>query len=182
MCAKIIKNHANLYRNTIDTPLGDMVVVVDEKAVRILEFADSKLLPLRLKKLADSHSIVEGNKGKLIVQLKAELAAYFAGTLQVFSVALDPFGTSFQQQAWLQLRSINYGKTISYMQQCSGMSRPKAHRAVGSANAANPIAVIVPCHRVIRNDGDISGYAGGIWRKIWLLEHERRFIREAAND
>jgi methylated-DNA-[protein]-cysteine S-methyltransferase len=102
------------------------------------------------------------------------LAAYFAGDLRAFDgVALDAGGTPFQQRVWAALREIPAGDTISYLTLARRIGDPTAARAVGAANGANPIAIVVPCHRVIASDGRLSGYAGGVHRKRWLLDHER---------
>jgi methylated-DNA-[protein]-cysteine S-methyltransferase len=102
------------------------------------------------------------------------LAAYFAGDLHAFDgVALDAGGTPFQQRVWAALREIPAGETISYLTLARRIGDPTAARAVGAANGSNPIAIVVPCHRVIASDGRLSGYAGGVHRKRWLLDHER---------
>lgn len=102
----------------------------------------------------------------------AQLDAYFRGELQQFSVKLNPRGSVFAHQVWQQLRSIPYGTTVSYSDIATAIARPQAARAVGQANHHNPIAIIIPCHRVIAKQGALSGYAGGVWRKSWLLAHE----------
>jgi methylated-DNA-[protein]-cysteine S-methyltransferase len=101
-----------------------------------------------------------------------ELRQYFAGTRRRFTVPLDLVGTPFQERAWAAMRKIPYGRTISYAQQARSMRTPRAVRAVGSANGANPIPIIVPCHRVIASDGSLGGYALGLRMKQWLLAHE----------
>jgi len=101
-----------------------------------------------------------------------QLAEYFAGTRTTFDLPLRPAGTAFQQQAWRALRAIPFGQTRSYADQARAVGRPSATRAIGAANGRNPIAIIVPCHRVIGSDGSLTGYAGGEPAKRWLLEHE----------
>lgn len=101
-----------------------------------------------------------------------ELAAYFAGTATTFTVPLHPQGTAFQQNVWRQLSTIPFGETRSYGDIANALANPKAVRAVGAANGRNPIAIIVPCHRVIGGNGTLTGYAGGLERKAWLLRHE----------
>jgi methylated-DNA-[protein]-cysteine S-methyltransferase len=103
-----------------------------------------------------------------------QLREYFAGKRRNFTVPLDLAGTPFQQRTWLELRRIRYGSTISYAQQAARMKKPRAVRAVGSANGANPIPIIVPCHRVIASDGSLGGYALGLGMKRALLALERR--------
>ncbi len=110
-----------------------------------------------------------------LAQLERELAAYFAGTLArgAFTVPLDLRGTAFQVETWNALREIPYGTTISYSELARRVGRPTGQRAVGAANGANPIAIIVPCHRVVAADGSLHGYGGGLERKAWLVGHER---------
>jgi methylated-DNA-[protein]-cysteine S-methyltransferase len=102
----------------------------------------------------------------------AQLRAYFAGELREFDVELELSGTGFQREVWQALREIPYGETISYGELAVRVGRPGASRAVGLANGRNPVAIIVPCHRVIGADGSLTGYGGGLDRKTWLLEHE----------
>jgi len=101
-----------------------------------------------------------------------QLEEYFTGTRKDFNLKLNPNGTDFQNRVWNELKKIPYGKTRSYMEQTKQLGDIKAIRAVASANGKNPISIIIPCHRVIGSDGSLTGYAGGIWRKKWLLEHE----------
>ena len=104
----------------------------------------------------------------------AQLDAYFAGELTSFDLELNLLGTPFQRSVWSRLREIPYGETISYGELARRVGNPKASRAVGLANGRNPIALIVPCHRVIGADGSLTGYGGGLERKTWLLDHERK--------
>lgn len=105
---------------------------------------------------------------------KKELEAYIQGNLTQFTISLDLQGTAFQERVWLELCNISYGDTISYINLAKRLGDPKAVRAVGTANGKNPIAILVPCHRVIGQDGSLTGYAGGLDMKRWLLEHEAR--------
>lgn len=105
-----------------------------------------------------------------------ELLEYFAGTREEFSVALDPVGTPFQQAAWAVLRTIPYGSTLSYGQQARALGDPAKARAVGAANGRNPVSIIVPCHRVVATSGHLTGFAGGLDTKAWLLAHEQRVL------
>ena len=101
-----------------------------------------------------------------------QVQEYFEGNRQVFDVPVAPAGTAFQQQVWQNLMRIPFGKTCSYLDVARAVSGEKALRAVGAANGRNPVCIIVPCHRVIGSDGSLTGYAGGLWRKEWLLQHE----------
>lgn len=103
-----------------------------------------------------------------------QLAAYFGGELTEFDLALAPEGTEFQQKVWRLLRAIPFGETRTYGQLATKLRRPTASRAVGAANGKNPLGIIVPCHRVIGASGDLTGYAGGLPMKKWLLAHEQR--------
>jgi methylated-DNA-[protein]-cysteine S-methyltransferase len=107
-----------------------------------------------------------------MAEVRAQLEAYFAGELTTFTVDLAPHGTPFQQRVWSELRRIPYGETMSYRELAQRIGDPRAVRAVAGANARNPIAIIVPCHRVIGADGSLTGFGGGLERKRWLLEHE----------
>ncbi|TXK37657.1 methylated-DNA--[protein]-cysteine S-methyltransferase [Pontibacter qinzhouensis] len=102
----------------------------------------------------------------------AQLAEYFNGERQQFDLPLAPHGTAFQQQVWQELQKIPFGKTFSYLQVARAIGGEKAIRAVGAANGRNPLCLVVPCHRVIGSNGSLTGYAGGLWRKEWLLRHE----------
>ncbi|HMR66584.1 MAG TPA: methylated-DNA--[protein]-cysteine S-methyltransferase [Anaerolineae bacterium] len=102
----------------------------------------------------------------------AQLAEYFAGERQSFDLPLQPAGSDFQQSVWQQLLTIPFGQTVSYLDIATALGAEKAVRAVGAANGQNPISLIIPCHRVIGRNGQLTGYGGGLWRKEWLLRHE----------
>ena len=110
----------------------------------------------------------------VVAQCVNQLDEYFQAKRKVFELALTPEGTEFQKSVWTQLLEIPYGETVSYLDIARAIGNEKAIRAVGAANGANPLAIIVPCHRVIGSDGKLTGYGGGVWRKEWLLNHERR--------
>ncbi len=112
--------------------------------------------------------------GAVFDAARDQLAAYFEGTLREFSIPLALAGTPFQRTAWDCLLTIPYGQTVSYGQQAAAIGKAGAVRAIGTANSSNPVSIIVPCHRVIGASGDLTGYGGGIDRKRWLLEHEKR--------
>ena len=102
-----------------------------------------------------------------------QIDEYFKGNLKKFSLELQMQGTDFQKTVWRQLTKVSYGQTASYGEIAAAIGKPSASRAVGRANGRNPIAIIVPCHRIIGTDGSLTGYGGGLWRKAWLLRHER---------
>jgi AraC family transcriptional regulator of adaptative response/methylated-DNA-[protein]-cysteine methyltransferase len=162
----------------IETPIGPMVAIADDHALHILEFLERKALATEVKKLsqATGSAIVFGRTQPLD-RIEAELVAYFAGKSSAFDTRLAPLGTPFERQVWDKLREIPVGSTSSYSGLAAGMGKPAAMRAVGRANGANPIAIVIPCHRVVGVGGDLTGYGGGLWRKRWLLDHERRMGR-----
>lgn len=104
-----------------------------------------------------------------------QLDEYFRGERQEFELELNPAGTDFQKAVWRQLAAIPYGQTVSYLDVARAIGNEKAIRAVGAANGQNPIVIVIPCHRVIGSNGQLIGYGGGLWRKAWLLNHEKRF-------
>ncbi len=108
-----------------------------------------------------------------LLDVVQQLREYFEGTRTEFQLKLNPVGTEFQQKVWCALLQIPYGKTLSYQQLTQQLGDPKAIRAVAAANGKNPLWIIIPCHRVIGSNGDLTGYAGGLWRKKWLLTHEQ---------
>jgi methylated-DNA-[protein]-cysteine S-methyltransferase len=112
----------------------------------------------------------------LLLEAVKQLDEYFAGTRKEFDFPIKQHGSGFQQEVWQCLLKIDYGKTISYMQESKMMNNPLAIRAIAAANGKNDLAIVVPCHRVIGSDGSLTGYAGGLWRKKWLLEHEARVL------
>jgi methylated-DNA-[protein]-cysteine S-methyltransferase len=121
----------------------------------------------------DDEELVEGTT-PVLDEAISQLEEYFAGTRREFDLPLDPAGTEFQQSAWMVLRTIPYGTTISYGQQAERLGDPNKARAVGAANGKNPLSIVVPCHRVVGSNGHLTGFAAGIDVKSWLLDHERQ--------
>ena len=111
----------------------------------------------------------------ILIPVVSQLEEYFAGNRKIFDLQLDMRGTNFQKQVWKLLLEIPFGQTISYMDIAKKLDDPKKIRAVGNANGKNPVSIIVPCHRVIGSDGSLTGYAGGLWRKEWFLNHEKKY-------
>lgn len=148
----------------ISTPLGHLLAVVDRSGALVALDFDARTS--RWKELPPD----ERRARKVITAVER----YFAGKLREFALPLAPAGTPFQKRVWAELCRIPYGTTISYAELAARIGEPKSVRAVGSANGANPIAIVVPCHRVIGTDGTLTGYAGGLDRKRALLEHEAR--------
>jgi AraC family transcriptional regulator, regulatory protein of adaptative response / methylated-DNA-[protein]-cysteine methyltransferase len=158
----------------LETPIGPMFAGAVEEGVCLLEFTDRRMLETefsQLKKLLNA-SIMPGHSPHFDV-LQQQLNEYFEGRRKTFSVPLVMPGSAFQQEVWTLLQSIPYGSTRSYGQQAKAINRPQAVRAVANANGCNRISILVPCHRVIGEDGHLTGYGGGLWRKKWLLDLER---------
>lgn len=154
----------------LSTPIGDLGIFANEQAIYRIEFLDI-VSPKNFTEETVEQSDVQENKLTLVA--KQQLSEYFAGTRTDFDLPLAPQGTPFRQQTWQALQQIPYGETRYYSQQAELMNNKKAVRAVGAANGANPIAIVIPCHRVIGKDGSLTGYAGGLHRKEWLLNFEK---------
>jgi methylated-DNA-[protein]-cysteine S-methyltransferase len=148
-----------------------LLVTDDDGAVRALDFDDYE--PRMLRLLARHYGPVVLSPGASPAPVRAAIVAYFAGDRQALDgIVVRTGGTEFQRQVWAALRTIPAGETRSYGQLAAAIDRPKAVRAVGLANGSNPVGIIVPCHRVIGANGTLTGYAGGLARKTWLLAHE----------
>jgi methylated-DNA-[protein]-cysteine S-methyltransferase len=160
----------------IDTPIGEMLIVADsDGSLRAADWTEYQTRMLRLLRLH------YGDKGFRLEpasnpnELMDAISRYFAGELEAIdALPVQTAGTHFQREVWRALREIPCGTTVSYAQLAERIGRPAAVRAVGHANGSNPVGAVVPCHRVIGSDGSLSGYGGGIERKRWLLEHEKR--------
>ncbi|TVQ75015.1 MAG: methylated-DNA--[protein]-cysteine S-methyltransferase [Phycisphaeraceae bacterium] len=149
-------------RRCLETPLGALVLTASEDGLRSVCFEDT----------VEETSAKDEESAGIVDAAAMQLIEYFAGKRTHFDIPLNPPGTPFQQRVWELLRTIPFGETRSYAWLADRLALPGGSRAVGAANRANPIAIVIPCHRVIRSDGDLCGYAGGIRRKKWLLEHE----------
>lgn len=145
----------------IESPIGIVKIVTSDTALIEVSFVEEKTLDIT-------------DETALMTQVKRQLSAYFDGKLQSFSLPLEPAGTDFQKRVWNELLQIPYGKTISYIELAKRLGDEKVIRAAASANGKNPIGVLIPCHRVIGNDGKLVGYAGGLLRKRWLLALENK--------
>ena len=163
-----------IHQKTIQTPLGEMIACATDQGVCLLEFTDRKNFEKQLKALSTTLKAEIVEKDHLhFQQLEEELKEYFEGKRSKFEVPLFTTGTEFQEKVWQLLREIPMGETRTYKQQSEFLGNPKAIRAVGTANGINKIAILIPCHRVIGSNGELVGYAGGIWRKQKLLELEK---------
>jgi len=161
----------------IETPLGPMVAVADTRSIHLLEFVDRKALARQLKTLkARSKGSIGLGRTAATEQLARELSDYFNARSPEFTVPVTLHGSAFAVSVWNELRRIPAGTTLSYGEVARALGRPSATRAVARANGANQIAIVVPCHRVIGQDGSLTGYGGGLWRKQKLIEIERQFL------
>jgi AraC family transcriptional regulator of adaptative response/methylated-DNA-[protein]-cysteine methyltransferase len=168
------KHKKRLFADWIESPLGEILCITDTVSVLILEFIERRDLARKLSKFRHVHQAdIQMGHSAPLVSITDELRSYFQGTLTEFKTPLNPIGTPFQMMAWKALLNIPYGSTLSYGAQAKSLGRPTAFRAVAGANSCNPIAIAIPCHRIINNNGDLGGYAGGIDRKAWLLAHEK---------
>ncbi|WP_269931509.1 bifunctional transcriptional activator/DNA repair enzyme AdaA [Aminobacter sp. HY435] len=170
-----LRGKTMLKADWIETPIGPMIAIADAHALHILEFLERKALATEVRKLRTATgSAIAFGRSAPIDQIEAELGAYFAGRSADFATRIAPQGTAFERQVWDGLRRIQAGSSATYSGLAAEIGNPAAVRAVGRANGANPIAIVIPCHRVVGASGDLTGYGGGLWRKRWLLEHERR--------
>jgi AraC family transcriptional regulator of adaptative response/methylated-DNA-[protein]-cysteine methyltransferase len=159
----------------IETPLGTMIAGATDEGLCLLEFTDRRMLEAQITRLRGilKQPLVPAEHAHL-ARARDELRRYFEGTLTTFDVPLVFRGTPFEQRVWRALMQIPYGETVSYAQLATGIDAHGAQRAVGRANGMNRIAIVIPCHRVVNSDGKLGGYGGGLWRKHWLLDLERR--------
>lgn len=160
----------------IDSPIGQLVAGIYSERLCLLEFNEPGRLQSQQVSLQRFFGCpVEPGEQPLHQTLREELNQYFQGARQVFSLPLVFAGSEFQRKVWDALLTIPYGSRRTYKEVACQIGAPRAMRAVGSANGRNPIAVVVPCHRVVNKNSGLGGYGGGIWRKQWLLDLERRF-------
>ncbi len=149
-------------RTFYSSPIGVLEIAGTADAIVAVNFVDESPPP------------PAAEPSPILRECVAQLDAYFRGELQTFTLNLQPQGTPFQQAVWQALTGIPFAQTVSYADIARRIERPRAFRAVGSATGKNPISILIPCHRVIGSDGSLTGYGGGLWRKEWLLAHERR--------
>jgi len=150
------------FKTYYKSPLGLIKIVGNQNCILSLDFVEEAL----------------PEDAELPFCLKAcfkQIDEYFRGKRKEFLLNLDPPGTKFQKQVWRQLEKIPFGTVVSYGEIAGAIGNPNACRAVGSANGKNPIAIIIPCHRIIGSNGSLTGYGGGLWRKEWLIKHEKGY-------
>lgn len=154
---------SNLQTTYYKTPIGIAKIEGDENGIQSISVLDDDVSnPLNIPKEIPT----------CLQECVTQLDQYFDNTRTTFDLKLNPQGTAFQQSVWNELLKIPFGRTRTYLEQTKQLGDVKAIRAVASANGKNPIWIIIPCHRVVGSDGSLTGYAGGVWRKKWLLEHE----------
>jgi AraC family transcriptional regulator, regulatory protein of adaptative response / methylated-DNA-[protein]-cysteine methyltransferase len=164
-----------LFATWIDTPLGPMLAIVDNQYLYLLEFVDRRGLEKEVERLRSRLKVgVIPGETDISKQIRDELSDYFDGSCLSFKTPCYLLGSVFQKSVWAALQTIPLGETRSYLDIAKQLGREKAYRAVANANGVNQLALIIPCHRVINENGDLGGYGGGVSRKAWLLAHERR--------
>jgi AraC family transcriptional regulator of adaptative response/methylated-DNA-[protein]-cysteine methyltransferase len=166
----------------IETELGTMIAGAVDDGICLLEFSDRRMLKAEYRDLSRylNSTINDGDHKHFKVLIK-QLKEYFEGQRKEFTLPLVTPGTDFQQAVWKELMNIPYGSTRSYHEQSVKMGKPDSIRAVANENGMNRIAIIIPCHRVIGSDGSLTGYGGGLKRKRWLLDHEKKHSGKAVD-
>ena len=162
----------------IETPLGTMYLAIEDGALREAGFVETWARPVMEP---------DGETDDSSLSVEAELvrdavAAYFDGDVEAIEeIEIDPEGTEFQVAVWRAIREVPAGQTVSYQDIARAVGKPSAYRAVGTATGRNPLGIAVPCHRIVRSDGGLGGYGGGLHRKEWFLEHERASLQQHRN-
>ncbi|MCA9777011.1 MAG: methylated-DNA--[protein]-cysteine S-methyltransferase [Candidatus Eremiobacteraeota bacterium] len=154
-----------IYETTISTPLGKLRLLATENGLRGIYYQDHKNVPSLTTEPSQNHPILS--------ETERQLAEYFAGSRRDFDLSLDLQGTPFMLQVWQALGQISFGTSVTYGELARDLGNPKASRAVGRANGLNPVSIVLPCHRVVGSNGKLTGYAGGLDNKEWLLKHEQ---------
>lgn len=171
-----------LSSTTMPSPVGVLTLVAGDLGLRLVLWEDdARSLPLDAGSggagaAAGDDELAAARRERHLAAAVAQLNEYFAGERTEFDLAIDPVGTPFQRSVWEVLRTIPYGATMSYGSQARSLGDPNKARAVGAANGRNPLSIVVPCHRVVGSNGSLTGFAGGIGAKAWLLDHERRVL------
>ncbi len=155
------------YTTTIPSPVGDLTLVASTSGLRAVLWPDDD------KRVRLPCSLLEQPDHPVLAACRDQLDGYFDRTRTAFDLPLDLRGTEFQRTAWKALADIPYGSTITYGEQANRIGRPQAVRAVGTANGRNPVSIVLPCHRVVGSNGSLTGFAGGLDTKAWLLAHEK---------
>ncbi len=174
------KNRTIIHITRFTTALGPMFACATSKGVCLLEFTNRRMLESEFRDLQKRlNAIILPGENPHLRQVQKEITEYFEGKREHFTVELHTPGTAFQQAVWTELKLVPYGETRTYKQLATALGNPSASRAVASANGANKVAIIVPCHRIIGEDGNMTGYGGGIARKKWLIDFEKTGITKS---
>lgn len=168
-----------LFYSYLQSPIGNIEIKADENSILSISFIDDILGQESVKSVLKPFD-VKTSDNEISLKAKQQLQDYFAKKRTIFDLPLHFSATEFQQKVWSQLQTIPFGKTISYIQLAIDLGDEKCIRAAASANGKNPFAIVVPCHRVIGKDGSLTGYAGGLWRKQCLLEHENSINKQSS--
>jgi len=172
---KFNQHHTVLKASLIDTLLGPMIAIADNEGLYLLEFVDKRGLERTVARLMlRIQAEVAPGVTEPIKSIMVELTSYFEGTLTEFKTPIHLVGTPFQRTVWEELMRIPHGQTRTYATQSEAIGKAAAYRAVANANGANQLAILIPCHRIIKSNGDLGGYAGGITRKQLLIDHEKQ--------
>ncbi len=167
---------------TIETPIGEMTAAATKEGICMLEFTEARKPGADFAKLTRIFNMdADFGNNRHTRALKKQLKEYFSGKRKEFSIPLFFHGSEFQKSVWKILKDIPFGKTISYFRLAELLNNPKAVRAAANATGSNPLAIIIPCHRVVGSDGDLTGYRGGVERKRWLIDHEKKFSGQPVN-
>jgi AraC family transcriptional regulator of adaptative response/methylated-DNA-[protein]-cysteine methyltransferase len=170
-----------LFARKIETPLGTLLALANNEGLHVLDFVDRRGIERKLTTLKNKFGLpIVPGEHPFLEKAASQISEYFAGARLTFNLPLVLRGSPWEQTAWRHLQTIPPGQTQSYSEMATLLGRPAARRAVGRANGMNFLAIVIPCHRVIRADGSLCGYGGGLWRKQWLLDHERKFAAAAA--
>ena len=156
-----------LLQKKVNSPVGPLTIVATSDRLVAVLWPDEPE-----GRVSFTTDVAEGSNA-VIEASERQLAEYFAGTRRSFDLPLELRGTDFQQEVWHALTEIPYGETSTYSKQAAAIGRPRAIRAVGSANGRNPLSIVLPCHRIVAADGSLAGFAGGLDTKRWLLDHEK---------
>jgi AraC family transcriptional regulator, regulatory protein of adaptative response / methylated-DNA-[protein]-cysteine methyltransferase len=164
----------------IESPIGDLIAGATDEGVCLLEYCDTDRSGIEFSDLGNLLDMqIEEGDNEHLVSLRKQLTEYFNGSRKVFTINIVAPGTDFQKAVWKELQEIPFGKTRSYIEQARVLKKPGSVRAVANANGKNRISILIPCHRVIGADGSLTGYGGGLKRKKWLLDHEKKHSGEA---
>lgn len=176
-------DHPTLKAHLLETKLGTMVAVSDDHGLYHLEFIQTPDIEQEIARLKAKNSVdITPDLNAPILSIEAELKSYFQGALTTFKTPIHISGTPFQALAWQELLCVPYGQTRSYAFQAAALGRPTACRAVANANGANKMAIIIPCHRIVNSNGKLGGYAAGVSRKEWLINHEKQMLSKILRD